>query len=271
MKAREILEFFLSRAPFVDRAQTVDRIIRGDPEKETHSVLVTWMPNLAAVRAAIDGGYDLLLAHEPTFYDHRDYRGREGEIDQVPVAAEKRRLIDDAGLVVMRIHDVWDLIPDVGIPFAWARFLGFREPPVAIAGGNYMHRYDMQPTPFGEFARQVLARVTGLGENGIQVYGPADALVSRVGIGTGCATDPATFQAMGCDVSIVSDDGTAYWRQLQRCEDEGHPFLRVHHGTSEEPGMVTLTQYLQKHLPRLDVKYRPHRPFHRTLTLGPTP
>lgn len=45
MKAIEILEHFLSRAPWVDRETTVDRIIAGDGELDFDRCMVTWMPS----------------------------------------------------------------------------------------------------------------------------------------------------------------------------------------------------------------------------------
>jgi putative NIF3 family GTP cyclohydrolase 1 type 2 len=266
MKACEIVEFFLSQVPHIDRATTVDRVIIGDPNRPIQKVLVTWMPSLAAVKAAIDGKYDLLLTHEPTFYDHRDYRDYPTEMPKVAIAMHKKKLIEDAGLTIVRIHDVWDLIPDVGIPFAWAKFLGLDSKPVQIDGGNYMHRYDITPITLDALAKEIAGRTRAIGESAIQVFGRGDQLVSRIGIGTGCATVPATFQRMGCDVSVVSDDGTLYWKQLQQAEDEGHPFIRVHHGTSEEPGMVTLTKFINDNLPAVHADHLPHRPFYRMVT-----
>ena len=108
--------------------------------------------------------------------------------------------------------------------------------------------------------------VATLGEDAVQVFGPGDMKVSKVGVGCGCATNPPTFQAMGCDVAIVTDDGTAYWRQLQQCEDEGYPFIRVHHGTSEEPGMVALTDYCNANIPGIKADYLPHRAMYRTVS-----
>lgn len=266
MTATQILEFFFSKAPWINRETTVDRVIVGDGNKPVQRVLVTWMPSLAAVKAAIDGKYDLLLTHEPTFYDHRDYRDNPDDMKKVETSMKKRKLIEDAGLVIVRNHDVWDLFPDIGIPFAWAKHLGFEAKPVQIGGGRYMHRYDMEPLTLETFAKQVAARVAALGEDAVEVFGEPGTMVSKVGVGTGCATQPATFQFMGCDVSIVSDDGTSYWKQLQQAKDEGHPFIRVSHGVSEEPGMVTLADYLREQLPQLEVKHLPHVPFYRTVT-----
>jgi len=63
---------------------------------------------------------------------------------------------------------------------------------------------------------------------------------------------------MDCDCSIVCDDGSCYWEGIQKAEDGGQPVIRVNHGTSEEPGMVTLTKYINTHLGGLRAEHLPH-------------
>ena len=63
---------------------------------------------------------------------------------------------------------------------------------------------------------------------------------------------------MGCDCSIVCDDGSYYWADIQRGDDLGHPVIRVNHGTSEEPGMVTLTAYINTHFKGVTATHLPH-------------
>jgi hypothetical protein len=63
---------------------------------------------------------------------------------------------------------------------------------------------------------------------------------------------------MECDCSIVCDDGSCYWEGIQRAEDGGHPVIRVNHGTSEEPGMVNLTKYINSHLTGLYAEHLSH-------------
>jgi hypothetical protein len=149
-------------------------------------------------------------------------------------------------------------MPEVGIPWAWARFLGLGDVPAATARGGYQHRYDIDPVPVDAFARLVAARTARLGEPWIQVTGDGDRLVSKIGVGTGCACDQAVFRQMGCELSIVCDDGSCYWENIQRSADLGHAVIRVNHGTSEEPGMVTLTQYINDHVPDVEATHRPH-------------
>ena len=255
MKASEILEHFLSRAAWVDHAHTVDRIIIGDPEREVDRCLVTWISSFAAVRNAVKKGLHLLITHEPTFYHH----AQELEhIDASAIAREKQRYVAEHGLTILRLHDTWDRWPEVGIPWAWARFLGLANPPAAIGANGYQHRYDIKPTPLKTLAKRIAQRTAAIGESHVQVTGQLAQSVSKIGVGTGCGCDVGTFQEMGCDVSIVCDDGTCYWSAIQQAEDQGHPVIRVNHGTSEEPGMVTLTQYINQNLPGVVAEHLPH-------------
>ena len=128
MKAKDLLAYFLGMAHWVDTDTTVDKIIAGDPEKEISKVLVVWQSTLEAINHAIKNGYDAVMTHEPTFYCH------ENEVEYVnslpadsatkQMALRKKRVIEDAKLVILRNHDVWDRFPDCGIPSAWARQLG---------------------------------------------------------------------------------------------------------------------------------------------------
>jgi len=129
---------------------------------------------------------------------------------------------------------------------------------VATGRDGYLHRYDIAPVTLAEFAGRVAERCGPIGEPMVQVTGDLDSTVSRIGIGTGCACNIDIYREMGCDCSIVCDDGSCYWSVIQRAEDTGHPVIRVNHGTSEEAGMVTLTQYINDHFTGLLAEHLPH-------------
>jgi putative NIF3 family GTP cyclohydrolase 1 type 2 len=261
MTAREIREHFLSVADWADPAQTVDRIIIGDPGTEVRRVLITWISSFGAVRVAVERGCQMIVTHEPTFCVHAqelDSLARESDPLVRGLGIRKKEFIEEHGLVVLRIHDVWDRMPKIGIPYAWARFLELGETPAEVGGHGCQHRYDIEPTSLDQLARRIAGKTAALGEPAVQVIGDGDQPVSKVGIGTGCACDPAIFQHMGCDVSVVCDDGVFYWRELQFAADSHHPIIRVNHGTSEEPGMVTLTDYINRTFPDLEAQHLPH-------------
>jgi putative NIF3 family GTP cyclohydrolase 1 type 2 len=253
MKAKDILEHFLSLADWVDRKTTVDRVIVGNDETDVRSCMVSWMPSYKVLRDMVERDIRLLICHEPTFWNHWDKR-----LENDSGLQAKLHFILDDKLVILRNHDCWDRWPDVGIPWAWAGFLGLGNKPAAIGADGYQHRYDIDPVPLEEFARRIAERCASLGEPMVQVTGEASQMVSRIGIGTGCGCDIPIFQRMDCDCSVVCDDGSIYWEGIQRAEDYGHPVIRVNHGTSEEPGMVTLTEYINTHIEGLHAEHLPH-------------
>jgi putative NIF3 family GTP cyclohydrolase 1 type 2 len=262
VKARDIREHFLSVADWVNREQTVDRIILGDPQADIARVLVTWISSFRAVREAAARGCQMLVTHEPTFWTHANeietmeqWRPASGKRE---LAERKRRYADEHGLVILRVHDAWDGMPEVGIPWAWARHLQLGDKPGAVSENSFQHRYDIDPLPLDEFAQRVAASTAVLGEPAVQVVGDSQQVVSRVGIGTGCYCDLSTFQEMGCDVSIICDDSNWYWEGIQFAADNDHAVIRVNHGTSEEPGMVTLTDYINREVPDVTAEHLPH-------------
>lgn len=252
MKVIEIREHFLSRAGWVDPERTVDRVIVGDPERDVDRCLVVWMPSLAALQYAADEGFPLVICHEPTFWNHRDEQPPDNRILQ-----EKLRFIRDHDLTILRNHDCWDRWPEVGIPWAWAKFLGFEGKPSRVSASRFQHRYDIPAVPLDALALRVAARCGALGEAAVQVIGDGEATVSRIGVGTGAACRIEEFLNLECDCSIVCDDGTRYWDQIQMAADMGHAVVRVNHGTSEEPGMATLAAYINEHLPGVRARHLP--------------
>ena len=255
MKVRDILGHFLSRADWIERKTTVDRVIAGDADTDVTRCVVSWMPNFQALRHVVERGIHLLVCHEPTFWNHSHDRPTTDD----PESQEKLAYIQDHGIVILRNHDCWDGWPDVGIPWAWADFLELGNQPKTVSpNGGYQHRYDIEPVPLEAFARRVAKRCANLGESLVQVTGNVSQSVSRIGIGTGCACDISIYREMDCDCSIVCDDGSCYWSGIQRAEDFAHPVIRVNHGTSEEPGMATLTRYINDHLEGVRAEHLPH-------------
>jgi len=230
----------------------VDRIIVGDGEKDVKRVLVTWMSTLPAVRYAAEHGFDMVMTHEPTFWLHEN----EAEtLDSGAVcgpklisSTAKRRLIEGSGLVVLRNHDVWDRFPAVGIPYALGRHLGVEGQPAATGNGGYQLAFDIEPEATMGLARRFAARTEPLGDPVLQLFGDGNAMVARLGIGTGCCCAPEVFLEMGCDGAVVCDDGCWYWQDGAWAIEAGLPLIRMGHGTSEEPGMATLAEYINTNL-----------------------
>jgi putative NIF3 family GTP cyclohydrolase 1 type 2 len=263
VSAQQVVDHFTSRADWVDAERTVDRVLVGDPDAAHDRCAVTWIPGVAELKETLRRGLRLLVCHEPVFWRHRDEMPEDD-----PDLCRKRDFILENGMTIVRLHDSWDKWPEVGIPSAWGRFLALGDAPALIHEAGYQHRYDIPPTTLEELAGRVAERCAAIGEPAVQVVGDGAQQISRIGIGTGCIVSLDVYREMGCDCSIVCDDGSCYWSVLQRAADIGHPVIRVNHGTCEEPGMVTLTRYISKHVPGLEAEHIRHGSSFR---LVPTP
>ena len=262
MKAIDIYQRFLSVADWIDPERTVDGIIVGDPNTDVRKVLVTWISSFDAVRAAVERGFQMLITHEPTFWEHANEvqsatKWPPGSIIH-EVGTRKKRFIEENGLVILRLHDIWDRLPEFGIPWAWAKFLGFGPKPVAIGEHGCQHRYDTEPIALDDLARRIAKKTATISEPYVQVVGDGARKVSKIGLGTGCICHIHVYREMGCDVAVIVDDGTHYWRDIQLAADDGYPIIRVNHGTAEEPGMVSLTQYVNDNFPGVAAEHLPH-------------
>ena len=253
MKASEMNDHFLSRATWVDRERTGDKVLTGDPELDVDRCLVCWMADLAALRESVRRGIRLVVCHEPVILEH----GQDKPEGHPARTDAKGRFAEDHGLVILRNHDAWDAWPGCGIPWAWAKFLGLEGEPAATGPNNWQHRYDIRPVAFGRFASAVAARTAAIAQPVVELNGAPDKLVSKIGVGTGCYCDIFTYVDLGCDCCIVCDDGINYWRDIQYAEDRGIPVICVNHATSEEPGMASMAKYINEHFKGVRAEHLP--------------
>jgi putative NIF3 family GTP cyclohydrolase 1 type 2 len=157
-------------------------------------------------------------------------------------------------MVVLRVHDIWDRWPGIGIRGAWAEGLGLSD---KVAEDSYgLHAvYAIEETTLLQFARHVAARVTVLGQNSVQVIGDPQKRVSRPAIGVGCISPDQEMIQAGADVMIVCFDGASYWQRRQRFAELGVGVITLEHGTTEMWGLEKLAAYLRESFPSLTVHY----------------
>ncbi len=250
MNTNDIREHLLARAPWVDRERTVDTVKAGDPTRPVSTVGVGWVASIGNLRTAHELGCELFITHEPTFWQHAAPEARR---DFAPALA-KQRYLDETGMVVLRVHDIWDRGPEVGIRDAWARGLG-RSERIAGAESRLWGRDAIEEVTLAAFAQYVAGRVAVLGQDGVQAMGDPEMRVSRPALGVGCIGPDSEAIEAGADVMIVCYDGASYWQTRQRFSELGRGGIAVEHGTSEMWGLEGLAGYLRETYPALEVHY----------------
>ena len=106
LTAAQIVERIKSHVGVPWQAETVDTFKAGDPDTRITGVAVTMMATLDVLQRAVKSGHNLVITHEPTFYDHQDPT-EPLEKARDTVFAAKMAFIRDHHLVVWRFHDHW--------------------------------------------------------------------------------------------------------------------------------------------------------------------
>lgn len=248
MKAKDFREHCMRVAHWVDWEKTVDRFMAGDPEAEVRGIATTWLATNARLREAASLDLNFVIAHEGAFYPQF-----QGTASGDRHHEEKRRLIEELGITLMRCHDTWDRMPEVGIPDAWAEFLGFPTEPRPVES---FYRICMpEGSTVDDVARQVLAKVQPLGQEMVHIIGNRDALVSRMAVGTGAITRLPEMLELDADLLLVTDDGISTTSAGLWSLDLGIPMLMVNHATAELPGMMAMVGYIEEQFPDVPVQY----------------
>src|ERR1700721_3587347 len=85
-------------------ANTVDTLKAGDPNTVVTGIVTTFMDTYAVLEQAVSSRNNLIITHEPTFYNHLD---DQGPLAKDPVLQQKLNYIREHHLVVWRFHDTW--------------------------------------------------------------------------------------------------------------------------------------------------------------------
>lgn len=250
MQARDFLEHCRQVAHWVNWDETVDAFMAGDPDAEVRGIAATWLATNARLREAAQRGLNVVIAHEGAFYPAyaRSDLGRRHH-------AEKRRLIEELGLTLVRCHDTWDRMPGVGIPDAWAAWLGFPAEPRPVE--SFYRVCLVEGRTVERLAREVLEKVRPLGQDRIELMGDPARQVRRMAVGTGAITRLDEMAALGADVILATDDGIHTTSSGLWSLDLDIPVLVVSHATAELPGMQAMAGYLRERFPGVPVEYLP--------------
>lgn len=250
MTAQQLSDSLHALWPHCDPEKTVDKVIAGDPGQKINGVAVCWMPYSSTLREAASLGVNTVVAHEPTFYDHWELKKEVSHPRFELAKREKAALIDELGLTVIRCHDVWDAVQEIGVPFEWGRFLGLSE---LIKSEQYLNLYRIERQSALTFAKYFASCTSKAGQATVEFYGDPDRMIETVGIGTGCCSEAMRLYDLGADLAVSVDDIARAWIIGEFCHDTGSPMIVVNHGVSEDCAMASLRDKIHELLPHLPI------------------
>lgn len=251
LTAEEVMQRVIAATGATPPANTVDTLKAGDPKTIVTGIVTTFMDTYPVLEKAVASGKNLIITHEPTFYNHLD--------DQQPLAADsvqqqKLAYIQEHHLVVWRFHDTWHMRHPDGVldgvvsRFGWKTYQSQTDP----------HLFTLPSTTVGKIAASLQTRT---GARAIRIVGSPTMPVTQVALLPGAAGSDRQIKALeqdGVQLLIVGESReweTVPYVQDAAAEGKQKALILLGHEISEEPGMEECARWLRTLFPALPVSF----------------
>ena len=253
LTGRQVIERIQQAAGAQPPPNTVDTIKGGNPDEKVTGIVTTFLDTYAVLQKAAADGHNLIITHEPTFYNHRDDKSVLGDD---PVQAQKEAFIRDHHLVVWRFHDLWHLrIPDgilegVVAQLEWQKFQNPTQP----------HVFKLPPTTVAALEADLKQK---LGSPSFRIVGDRNMKVTGVGLLPGASGEVKQVKMLERpDVDVLVAGEASEWETVEYVRDaaaqgRNKALILLGHEVSEEPGMEYCAKWLQGLFPGVPVEFIP--------------
>jgi hypothetical protein len=99
---QQVIDKIVDAIPGAPFPETVDTLKTGGLDWKVKGIAVTFLATYQVIEEAIKSGANLIITHEPTFYNHLD---KTEWLEDDFVFQAKRRLIEENHIAIWRFHD----------------------------------------------------------------------------------------------------------------------------------------------------------------------
>jgi putative NIF3 family GTP cyclohydrolase 1 type 2 len=254
--AREVVAAIQKNVGVPWNSETVDTFKAGNPDTRVTGIAVTMMATLDVLQRAAEKGQNLIVTHEPTFYNHLDIPEDIEQND--PVWTAKRTFIERHGLVVWRFHDHWHSRNPDGILVGVMHALGWEK--YQNPANQYL--FTMPETKLERLALEVANR---LDTPVLRVVGNPEMKVTRVALSPGSAGFARETRALASDnVELLLIGETREWETVEYAADavsagKAKALIVIGHVPSEQPGMEECARWLKTFVKEVPIEFVPTR------------
>lgn len=249
MKAYEIMDTLFSVADMSNFAATCDTLKCGSAEREVSKAAVTMFATPEVIMQANEWGADMLIVHEPTYYNHFD------EHSDDPVEVKKRRLLESTGMTVYRYHDHPHVaLPDM-ISIGMFEALGLKGEYEREEDGLIRFHLESSITP-RELSALMQKRLEIKHPRMVgSVDEPCTVLSGKFGSPGGISSELRSDKS---EIILVGE--VCEWAHCEYARDAAQLGYRkalivMGHIPSERNGMIYIADILKEKCPDIEVKY----------------
>ena len=250
LTAADAIQKIQQRYPAKVAAGTVDTIKAGDPSTPITGIATTFLDTMDVLREANRRGLNLVITHEPTFYNHPD---DTTFFTDDPVFKEKLAFIQQHRMVVFRLHDEIHAVPPDAFATALLVALGWQK----YAGPADPFFVTIPPTTLGALSRELQQKFK---VHTIRVVGDPALQITHVALRPGASGLQAQVEALRHpDVELLIAGEASEWETVEYVRDAAaqgrhKALILLGHEVSEEPGMLQCARELKQVFPSMKVE-----------------
>jgi putative NIF3 family GTP cyclohydrolase 1 type 2 len=241
----QIMDLFIKEVPGAPFPDTVDTLKTGSRDTVVTGVVTTMFATIDVIRKAIALGANFIIAHEPTFYNHRD---ETKWLEKDDVYNYKADLLKKHNIAVWRNHDDIHSMRVDAVREALAGQLGWQQ--FGEAGQDI---YNLNPALT---LKALITHVkTKLNTPQVRYIGNLDQVCKKVLLFPGAAGGKSQIEAISKtqpDVMLcgeISEWETAEYVRDATAKGKQLSLILMGHIASEEPGSEFMAHWLRDKFP----------------------
>ena len=263
LTAREIISRMQEHVGVPWQAETVDTFKAGNPDERVTGIALTMMATMDVLERAAASGKNLIITHEPTFYNHLDKLDVLPEMEKDPVLAGKLAFIAEHHLIVWRFHDHWHRRTPDGIEAGMAHALGWEKQ----QDPENQYVFSVPETTLESLAADLKKK---LDIHVLRVVGDPLLKIRKVALVPGASGfQKETLALERNDVDTLVTGEPREWETVEYVADavtqrKHKGLIIVSHIPSEQSGMEECTRWLKSFVSEVPVEFVPAKdPFWR--------
>ena len=254
--AREVIARIQQQVGVPWQTETVDTFKAGNPDTAVTGIAVTMMATMDVLQRAAASGKNLIITHEPTFYNHLDKLDVLEQKENDPVLAAKLAFIAEHHLVVWRFHDHWHLRKPDGIVAGMIHALGWEK----YQDAKNEHLFTIPETTMEKLAADLKLK---LSTHAMRVVADPHQRVRRVALvpgASGFARETHALEMLDVDVLLTGEPRE--WETVEYVADavtqkKGKGLIILGHIPSEQAGMDECTRWLKTFVSEVPIEFVP--------------
>jgi putative NIF3 family GTP cyclohydrolase 1 type 2 len=250
MTVQHVIDLILKEGHLSPINDTVDTLKSGSGTQMVTGIVTTMFATVNVIEEAVKRKANFIIAHEPTFYNHRD---NPDWVRNNQVVKGKQDLLEKHQIAVWRFHDYCHSLRPDAVSYGVAKKANWT--------AYYKTGSRILTIPSIGLGGLVKHLKTSLGIKQVRVIGELDQKCERIALlpgASGGVSHVTVVETEKPDVLIVGE--VSEWETAEYIRDSrllGHQtaLIILGHSVSEEPGMEYFVDWLQPKIPGIKVTH----------------